>query len=91
MQVPFTPGRTDASQEMTDVKAIAVLEPKSDGFRNFFARELDRPAEELLDRPRTTAHAHRSRNDRAHRRHAGTEHQHRAILSLASLRSGRRR
>jgi catalase-peroxidase len=48
VQVPFTPGRTDASQEMTDVKAMAVLEPKSDGFRNFLARSTDRPAEELL-------------------------------------------
>ena len=46
--VPFTPGRTDATQEMTDVDSFAVLEPKSDGFRNFHAREIDRPAEELL-------------------------------------------
>ena len=46
--VPFTPGRTDATQEMTDVESFAVLEPKSDGFRNQFAREIDRPAEELL-------------------------------------------
>lgn len=52
MQVPFSPGRTDATQEMTDVESFAVLEPKSDGFRNFHAREIDRPAEELLiDRP----------------------------------------
>jgi catalase-peroxidase len=48
MQVPFSPGRTDATQEMTDVESFAVLEPKSDGFRNFHAREIDRPAEELL-------------------------------------------
>jgi catalase-peroxidase len=46
--VPFAPGRTDATDEMTDAEAIAVLEPKSDGFRNFQARESDRPAEELL-------------------------------------------
>lgn len=46
--VPFEPGRTDASQEMTDVDSFAVLEPKVDGFRNFFSHELDRPAEELL-------------------------------------------
>jgi catalase-peroxidase len=51
VQVPFSPGRTDASQEMTDVEAFAVLEPKSDGFRNYFAHELDRPApESLVDR-----------------------------------------
>jgi catalase-peroxidase len=46
--VPFAPGRTDATQEQTDVAAMAVLEPKSDGFRNYHAHQLDRPAEELL-------------------------------------------
>jgi catalase-peroxidase len=51
VQVPFSPGRTDASEEMTDVDSFAVLEPKSDGFRNYFAHQLDRPAEEsLVDR-----------------------------------------
>ena len=48
VQVPFSPGRTDASQEMTDAKAMGVLEPKTDGFRNYFGHKLDRPAEELL-------------------------------------------
>lgn len=48
IKVPFVPGRTDATQEMTDVASFAVLEPKSDGFRNYHAREIDRPAEELL-------------------------------------------
>ena len=49
VQVPFAPGRTDATQEMTDVESFAVLEPKADGFRNFFGhQELDRPGEELL-------------------------------------------
>ena len=48
LKVPFTPGRTDASQEMTDTASFAVLEPKSDGFRNFLAPAIDRPAEELL-------------------------------------------
>src|SRR5262249_36008413 len=33
--VPFTPGRTDASQEQTDVESFSVLEPKADGFRNY--------------------------------------------------------
>lgn len=51
VQVPFSPGRTDASQATTDVESIAVLEPKTDGFRNHFGREYDRPAEEsLIDR-----------------------------------------
>jgi catalase-peroxidase len=51
VQVPFTPGRTDATQEMTDAAAMGVLEPKTDGFRNYFGHKLDRPAEEsLIDR-----------------------------------------
>ena len=48
VQVPFSPGRADATQDMTDVASFAMLEPKSDGFRNYSAREIDRPAEELL-------------------------------------------
>jgi catalase-peroxidase len=48
VRVPFTPGRTDATQEMTDVESFAVLEPKQDGFRNFLGHELDRPAPETL-------------------------------------------
>jgi len=49
--VPFTPGRTDATDAMTDVAAAAVLEPKSDGFRNYLGNKLDRPAaESLVDR-----------------------------------------
>lgn len=48
VSVPFTPGRTDATQDKTDVASFAVLEPKTDGFRNHFGKEQDRPAEELL-------------------------------------------
>jgi len=48
LQVPFAAGRTDATQKMTDVEAFAVLEPKADGFRNFYGHQLDRPASELL-------------------------------------------
>jgi catalase-peroxidase len=48
VQVPFTPGRTDASQEMTDVESFAVLEPKADGFRNYLRNGVDRPADALL-------------------------------------------
>jgi catalase-peroxidase len=47
-KVAFTPGRTDASQVMTDTESFAVLEPKQDGFRNFLGQELDRPAPETL-------------------------------------------
>ena len=51
VKVPFSPGRTDATQEMTDVESFAFLEPKSDGFRNYLGHELDRPApENLVDR-----------------------------------------
>ena len=48
VQVPFTPGRTDASQEQTDVEAFAVLEPTADGFRNYLAKGHQLPAEHLL-------------------------------------------
>jgi catalase-peroxidase len=48
ISVPFTPGRTDATQEMTDAASFAVLEPKQDGFRNYLGHELDRPAPETL-------------------------------------------
>jgi catalase-peroxidase len=46
--VAFAPGRTDATQEMTDVESYAVLEPTADGFRNFRHKQHQRPAEELL-------------------------------------------
>ncbi len=48
INVPFTPGRTDATQEQTDVESMAVLEPKGDGFRNYLAKGQTRSAEELL-------------------------------------------
>ncbi|HLN76403.1 MAG TPA: catalase/peroxidase HPI [Nocardioidaceae bacterium] len=46
--VPFVPGRTDASQEQTDVESFAVLEPKADGFRNFLRPGEKLPPETLL-------------------------------------------
>jgi catalase-peroxidase len=46
--VPFTPGRTDATQEQTDVEAFAVLEPAADGFRNYLKTKYSVSAEELL-------------------------------------------
>ncbi len=46
--VPFTPGRTDALQEKTDVEAFAVLEPAADGFRNYLKTKYTVSAEELL-------------------------------------------
>ena len=48
VNVPFSPGRTDASQEQTDVESFAVLEPTADGFRNYFRSGHRKPAAELL-------------------------------------------
>ncbi|HPC16393.1 MAG TPA: catalase/peroxidase HPI [Candidatus Hydrogenedentes bacterium] len=48
VEIPFTPGRMDASQEQTDAASFAVLEPKADGFRNYQKARYAVPAEELL-------------------------------------------
>jgi catalase-peroxidase len=51
VEVPFSPGRTDATQEQTDIESIAVLEPLADGFRNFLKGPSGvRPEERLLDK-----------------------------------------
>jgi catalase-peroxidase len=51
VEVPFTPGRADASDQQTDVKSFAVLEPTADGFRNYFGNgQVRSPAELLVDR-----------------------------------------
>ncbi len=51
VSVPFTPGRTDATEEMTDIEAFAVLEPTADGFRNYLRPgDKRRPEELLIDR-----------------------------------------
>ncbi|MCT9096259.1 catalase/peroxidase HPI [Haloarchaeobius sp. HME9146] len=48
VEVPFEPGRVDASQDQTDVESFEALKPKADGFRNYLADDAERPAEELL-------------------------------------------
>ena len=51
VNVPFTPGRVDATQAQTDVEAYAVLEPKADGFRNYYSAEsFYKPTDALIDR-----------------------------------------
>ncbi len=48
VEVPFTPGRTDASQEQTDIEVFSYLEPKADGFRNYLKQKYAASTEELL-------------------------------------------
>jgi len=48
VEIPFEPGRTDASQERTDVDSFEALKPNVDGFRNYIHDDVDQPAEELL-------------------------------------------
>ena len=48
LEVPFTPGRGDASQEQTDIESFEVLEPKSDAFRNFHAKGINTAPEEIM-------------------------------------------
>ncbi|PSP95379.1 catalase-peroxidase, partial [Halobacteriales archaeon QS_1_68_44] len=48
VEVPFEPGRTDASAERTDVGSFEALRPTVDGFRNYVSDEIDRPAEKLM-------------------------------------------
>ncbi|RCU47156.1 catalase/peroxidase HPI [Haloplanus salinus] len=48
VEVPFEPGRTDASPEQTDADSFEALKPEADGFRNYLRDDIDRPAEELL-------------------------------------------
>ena len=50
VQVPFTPGRTDASQDQTDIESFAVLEPAADGFRNYLKAAYTSAEEMLVDR-----------------------------------------
>jgi catalase-peroxidase len=48
VEVPFTPGRGDASQDQTDIESFEVLEPKSDAFRNFHAKGVNTAPEEIM-------------------------------------------
>ncbi len=61
VQVPFAPGRTDATQEMTDVDSFAVLEPTADGFRNYLQTGHDRSAGGIAGGSGSVADSDRSR------------------------------
>ena len=76
--VPFAPGRTDASQEQTDVESFAVLEPKADGFRNYLRAGREAVAGDPAAGPGVHADPDRARDDGAGRRPAGARRQRRA-------------
>ena len=82
VQVPFSPGRTDATQEMTDVESFAVLEPTADGFRNYLRQGDRSTGGGIAGRSGPTADADRSGDDGAGRRHAGAECERRAVQAL---------
>ena len=79
VKVPFTPGRTDASQEQTDVESFAVLEPDADGFRNFLGKWPPGAGRASADRAGLQADAERARDDGAHRRPACPQREHGAV------------
>ena len=70
VEVPFAPGRTDATEEQTDAASFAVLEPVADGFRNFLEADFAVPAEALLVDRAQLLDADRAGDDRARRRPA---------------------
>ena len=79
VEVPFTPGRTDASQEQTDVESFAVLEPAADGFRNYLGKLQPRQAEHHLVDRASLLTPDRPRDDRPRGRHARPEDELRPV------------
>ena len=81
VQVPFTPGRADATQEQTDVESFAVLEPAADGFRNYQKTAYHRISRGTDGGPGAVADTDSARNDRARRRPARSRCQHRQVAT----------
>ena len=73
VKVPFSPGRTDASQEQTDVHSFAVMEPTADGFRNYLRNAKRNIAGGAAGGSGAVAEADRPRDDGSYRRHARPE------------------
>ena len=91
VKVPFTPGRTDASQEQTDAQSFAPLEPVADGFRNYAPRQATHVARGGAGRPGAIADADGARDDGSRRWPARPGRKCRASPRTASSPSGQRR
>ena len=89
--VPFAPGRTDATQEQTDVESFAVLEPRADGFRNYVRPGEKLPPETLLLDRANLLTPDRPGDDGAGRRPARARRQRRRVRRTASSPTGRAR
>ena len=75
IKVPFSPGRTDATQEQTDVASFSLLEPLADGFPQLHPPGTQRPSGRVTRRPCPVDETDRTRDDRPDRRNARSRHQ----------------